>query len=124
MIHGSCLCQAITFTIANEPVKVSHCHCLMCQKAHGAAFATYARVKRCDVTYLTGSNSLKTYNSSSDVLRKFCGECGSNIEWGCSERMPQWVAIAVASFDQPVNYTTIKNLHLDSRACWLHSLPE
>lgn len=124
MIQGSCLCKAVTFTITNNPVKVSHCHCIMCQKGHGAAFATYARFKRSDMAYQTGENELITYNSSEDVLRKFCGKCGSNIEWGCSERMPRWVAIAVASLDSPIDSTEMKNLHLESRANWLHSIPE
>jgi len=96
----------------------------MCQQAHGAAFATYARFRREDVHYAQGQDQLSEFRSSSDVMRKFCANCGSNIEWGTIERMPQWVAIAVASLEQPFNYPTIKNLHLDSSACWLHSLPK
>ena len=119
MNKGSCLCGAIKFEIDSEPVSVSHCLCTRCQKQHGAAFATYARFRTTDVKYITGEDKLSVYNSSHDVLRKFCNICGSNIEWGCSERYPEWVAIAVASFDTEFRATEIKDLHLDTKACWL-----
>ena len=119
MNKGSCLCGAVKFEIENEPVAVSHCHCTMCQKQHGAAFATYARFRRAEVKYTAGEDKLSVYNSSDDVLRKFCNICGSNIEWGCSERFPEWVAIAVGSFDTEFQATEIKDLHLDTKACWL-----
>jgi len=38
---GSCLCGSIKYTTNSEIMAVSHCHCSMCRKAHGAAFATY-----------------------------------------------------------------------------------
>lgn len=119
MYHGSCLCGSVKFEIDAEPASVSNCHCRKCQKQHGAAFATYARFRRDQVKYLSGKNNLATYNSSDDVLRKFCNICGSNIEWGCSERYPEWVAIAVALFDSEFRTSEIEELHQESRACWL-----
>ncbi|WDE03068.1 GFA family protein [Thalassomonas viridans] len=119
MKKASCLCGAIKLQIDADPVKVSHCHCTMCQKQHGAAYATYARFRREDVDYLQGEDKLSVYNSSEDVLRKFCSVCGSNIEWGCSERFPQWVAIALAAFDNEFALGDIKELHLASKVCWL-----
>ncbi|GLX76695.1 hypothetical protein tinsulaeT_00350 [Thalassotalea insulae] len=118
---GSCLCGSIKFEIVSDPVAVSHCHCKMCQKQHGAAFATYARFKRADVEYTKGKEKLSVFNSSEDVLRKFCSICGSNIEWGCSERYPEWVAIAVGSFDNDFSTSEIKELHQESKVCWLRS---
>jgi Glutathione-dependent formaldehyde-activating enzyme len=41
---GGCLCGAVRYTVTGEIKDVSHCHCSMCRKAHGAAFATYASV--------------------------------------------------------------------------------
>ena len=118
MNKGSCLCGAITFEIDARPASVSHCHCRMCQKQHGAAFATYARFRRTELNYITGEDQLCTYNSSGDVLRKFCKTCGSNIEWSCSERHPEWVAIALGSFDSEFQATDIVDLHIDTKACW------
>lgn len=121
MYHGSCLCGAITYEIRSEPLRASHCHCTMCQKQHGAAFATYANVARDDLVYLTGLDKLKTYNSSGTVLRRFCSDCGSSLEWSDPHRAPDRVAIAMGTFDTPYRPEHITDLHLDTRACWLPS---
>ena len=46
MLRGSCLCGTVRYEIRGPVGRVSHCHCAMCRKAHGAAFATYGRVER------------------------------------------------------------------------------
>ncbi|OIQ48267.1 MAG: hypothetical protein BM565_02515 [Gammaproteobacteria bacterium MedPE] len=119
MNTGSCLCGEIQFKVSATPQKVSHCHCFMCQKQHGAAFATYARFKRVDITYLSGIESLRTYRSSAEVERKFCMLCGSNIEWAMPAIMSDCVAIALASLDDQSFVGEIKVLHRQSSAQWL-----
>ncbi len=122
MMHrGSCLCGAVSYELASEPKAVSHCHCRMCQKQHGAAFATYASLPGSDVKYLSGQELLTTYNSSGNILRKFCRVCGSNIEWSGSEQYSDWVSIAVATLDTPFNPTRIKSIHQESKVCWLET---
>lgn len=119
MNRGSCLCGEVVFSISARPQKVSHCHCTMCQKQHGAAFATYARFKRADITYIQGAQSLRSYRSSSDVERKFCMLCGSNIEWAMPILMSGYVAIALASLDDQSFVSEIKVLHRQSSVHWL-----
>ncbi|HCA63195.1 MAG TPA: GFA family protein, partial [Pseudomonas sp.] len=41
---GSCLCGVVRYRIDAPIDALTHCHCKMCRKAHGAAFATYASV--------------------------------------------------------------------------------
>jgi hypothetical protein len=41
MHKGSCLCGAVAYELISEPKAVTHCHFKMCQKQHGAAFATF-----------------------------------------------------------------------------------
>ncbi|TLX57297.1 GFA family protein [Stutzerimonas nosocomialis] len=120
MHSGSCLCGAVSFRLRSEPKAVSNCHCRMCQKQHGAAFATYASVPRHDLEYLS-AQLLTSYNSSRSVVRKFCSVCGSSIEWSGSEKFPDWVSIAVALLDSRFEPRSIKDIHLGSRACWLNS---
>jgi len=119
MMEGSCLCGSIKFQISAESVSASHCHCKMCQKQHGAAFATYANFPRDKIKYICGEEKLSVYNSSADILRKFCKVCGSNIEWGYSEKHPERVGIAVGLFDTDFKIKSIKDLHLESKAKWL-----
>ena len=119
MHKGSCLCGAVSYKLVSEPMAVTHCHCKMCQKQHGAAFATYASLPKSDLIYVSGKELLTSYNSSSSIVRKFCSICGSNIEWSGSEKYPDWVSIAVATLDTPFNPKNIKRIHEESKACWL-----
>ena len=119
MHKGSCLCGAVSYELTSEPKAVTHCHCKMCQKQHGAAFATYASLPKSDLIYVSGKERLTLYNSSSSVVRKFCSICGSNIEWSGSKKYPDWVSIAVTTLDTPFNPKNIKTIHEESKACWL-----
>ncbi len=118
MYRGSCLCGEVTFELKSQPVKVSNCHCKMCQKQHGAAFATYASLPKEDLLYLSGLDSLVTYNSSGRVWRKFCGTCGSNIEWSGSIKYPDWTSVAIANIDTAFIPEKIIDIYTDSKVCW------
>ena len=119
MYKGSCLCGAIKYELKSEPKKVSHCHCSMCQKQHGSAFATYASLPRSELSYLSGLEALVEYNSSGSVVRKFCKVCGSNIEWSGSKEFPNWVSIAIATLDTPYKPKNIIEIYEGSKVCWL-----
>lgn len=121
MHKGSCLCGAVVFELLSEPRATTHCHCRMCQKQHGAAFATYASLPESDLRYISGKDCLSSYNSSGDIIRRFCSICGSNLEWSGSERFPGWVSIAVAALDTPFFPKRIDQIHQESKACWLEA---
>lgn len=119
MYKGSCLCGAVMFYLASEPKAVTHCHCRMCQKQHGAAFSTYASIPKTDLVYVLGKNVLTAFSSSNYVIRKFCCRCGSNVEWSSSERYSEWVSIPITLLDTPFIPKTLKSVHMESRVCWL-----
>ena len=54
VLTGGCQCGAIRFALSAAPVKVSICHCRMCQKAAGAPFASFADVERSDFAWTRG----------------------------------------------------------------------
>ena len=101
MHRGSCLCGAVVFELLSEPKATTHCHCRMCQKQHGAAFATYASLPASDLRYLSGEDCLSRYNSSDRVVRTFCRICGSSLTWSGSKQFADWVSVAVATLGNP-----------------------
>jgi hypothetical protein len=113
------LCGAVKYSIDCEPIVVGHCHCTMCQKQHGAAFATYVSVERENFQYLNGENNLTSYNSSSSIFRKFCSTCGSNIEWCGSPEYPNWVSITLATFTTELEPSNIENYNVETKCKWL-----
>ena len=42
MITGRCQCAAVAWRLDGEITFISHCHCSICRRIHGAAFGTFA----------------------------------------------------------------------------------
>lgn len=102
MIQGSCLCGAVAFEARSLASPIGHCHCSTCRKAHGAAFATTARVQRSDFRWVRGEDALRAFASSPGKLRHFCGRCGTHL-------MAEWV-------DQPTIILRLGALDTDPGA--------
>lgn len=79
MIEGRCECGQVRFQAEGPVTDYSHCYCSQCRRLHGAAFATFAGVKKAGFQYTSGADVVKTYASSHDHRRVFCSTCGSNI---------------------------------------------
>ncbi|MBQ75870.1 MAG: hypothetical protein CMQ20_12730 [Gammaproteobacteria bacterium] len=118
MYRGSCLCGSVRYEIKRELSGVTHCHCTMCQKQHGALFSTYAGVPRADLEYFCEPDDLSSYQSSESATRRFCRECGSNLEWASSVDEPDTVYVAIASLDSEYKPQVIDEIHTDTRVKW------
>lgn len=79
MPTGSCLCGDVAFAINGAVDQMANCHCSMCRKFHGAAFATFGVVAPSDFEWLRGEDNVIHYQSSSRGWRNFCPRCGSAV---------------------------------------------
>ena len=77
MPTGSCLCGDIAFEITGAVEQMGHCHCSMCRKFHGSAFATFGVAAPADFHWLRGEGKVVRYQSSASGWRNFCGRCGA-----------------------------------------------
>ena len=80
-VRGSCLCGCVRYEVEGRIGDLSHCHCSMCRKAHGAAFGTYGKVAWEGFRITSGEHLVKTYRSSADVSRTFCANCGAALQF-------------------------------------------
>ncbi len=117
-IKGSCLCGAVKFEIEGQLSNASHCHCRLCQKAHGAAFASYAEANENDLEILTGAQLIKQYQSSPHTSRSFCGICGSNLFWKDSNNKGI-IDVALACLDSGFDESVSRHIYTESKAGWL-----
>jgi hypothetical protein len=78
-IMGGCLCGAVQYEISGPLLDAGNCHCSMCRKAHGAAFATYANVDPAKFQWTRGESFVSHYESSLNSSRIFCNVCGSSL---------------------------------------------
>jgi hypothetical protein len=118
VIHGSCLCGAVRFEISGPLDPVGHCHCTICQRAHGAAFVTWAAIPEQRLEVTAGEATLVDYRSSEIGTRSFCGRCGSSLFCTLTTH-PGVVDVALASLAPGHGAIPRAHLYWDDRAEWL-----
>jgi len=98
---GGCLCGAVRYECAAEPIISGFCHCRNCQKLSGTAFATALAVPsealkiRGKLTYY----EIKA-DSGNTTRNGFCPTCGSRV-FGGSTGMPGMTVVFAGSLDDP-----------------------
>ncbi len=78
-ITGSCLCGAVKYEINGKLIDAGNCHCTMCRKIHGSAFATYADIEPSHFRWVSGEDLVSFYEASPNASRVFCSVCGSTL---------------------------------------------
>lgn len=115
MYSGSCLCGDIAFVVDGPIEHVDQCHCSMCRKAHGAAFATYGGAAPEDFRMLRGEGLIRRYRSSPIGTRLFCPRCGSVVPWKIPDKP---VAIALGNVAQSPTAAPKSHFFVGSKAPW------
>lgn len=77
MAKGRCLCGTLNYELDRPYEAMVHCHCSMCRKQHGSAFATFVVAPIGKLRWISGEDRLTRYRSSSNGMRTFCNVCGS-----------------------------------------------
>lgn len=98
---AACRCGALTATCMGEPVRISVCHCLECQKRSGSAFAVQARWPH-DQVELAGPfrEYVRVGESGKPATFRFCPTCGATVAF-VSASMPDLTAVPVGAFADP-----------------------
>ena len=78
-IKGGCLCGRVRYEVTGRLFDSSHCHCSMCRRQHGAAFATYAQFNPGDFKWTSGEDLVKIFETLPEAGWCFCSECGSSL---------------------------------------------
>ena len=114
---GRCLCGAIKFSVRFPTKWVAHCHCTLCQRAHGTAFVTWvsSQTEMFDVS--DAESALRWYRSSANAERGFCSRCGSTLFFR-SERWPGEVHIARANFGSELDREPQVHSFYDTHVDW------
>ena len=79
VIRGGCLCGRVRYEVTGPLFGADHCHCSMCRRQHGAAFATYAAVNSGDFKWTSGAGYINVYETLTGAGWCFCSECGSSL---------------------------------------------
>ncbi|WP_198115164.1 GFA family protein [Massilia rhizosphaerae] len=99
--HASCSCGQLSARATGEPVRISVCHCLACQRRTGSVFGQQARFLREDVTVTGESTEYARVGDEGPGARfHFCPQCGSTVYYDIVG-LEDYLAIPVGAFADP-----------------------
>jgi hypothetical protein len=98
---ATCRCGQLRAICEGEPVRISVCHCLECQKRSGGPFAAQARWPEAQVAVEGRAKAWeRVADSGRRVSYRFCPDCGSTVAY-CNEGWPGLIAVPVGAFADP-----------------------
>src|SRR4051812_8460053 len=99
--HAACSCGQLNLTAEGEPIRISMCHCLACQRRTGSIFGAQARFPRDKVTLAGRSTAyVRAGDSGNRATFHFCPDCGSTVYYEL-EGIPEAIAVPVGAFADP-----------------------
>ncbi len=115
-MSGSCLCGAVRYEITGAFEFMGNCHCSMCRKSHGAAFATWGIVNQHQFMWTSGEEFVQGYESSTGNQRCFCRKCGSPL---VSMHAGKVGEVVVGTLDSDPGTRPREHIFVGSKAPWL-----
>jgi hypothetical protein len=99
--EAACSCGQLHLTAEGEPVRISICHCLACQRRTGSAFSFQARFPAEQVrTEGRHSDYVRISDAGGAATFSFCPECGATVFYK-TEAQPELIAVPVGAFADP-----------------------
>ena len=96
--RAACSCGALSVEIDADPIRISVCHCLACQRRTGSAFGVQARFPRENVTVSgTSTEYPRVGDEGPGGTFHFCPTCGATVYYEL-EAFPDVIAIPVGAF--------------------------
>jgi hypothetical protein len=121
--EAACSCGQLRLTAEGDPVRISMCHCLACQRRTGSAFGIQARFPA-DRVNVSGRHAEYVRPSHWDEERRFqfCPDCGATVFY-TTATAPDLVAVPVGAFADPSFPPPTVSVYESRRHPWL-SLPD
>ena len=120
---ASCTCGQLHLAVSGEPLRVSVCHCLACQRRTGGVFASQARFDASAVKVSGRSTEfVRVGDAGTRATFHFCPVCGCTVYYRM-EAMPGQVAIPVGAFADPGFPAPTFSVYEERRHAWV-AMPE
>ena len=118
---AACSCGQLRLAAEGEPIRISMCHCLACQRRTGSAFGIQARFTS-DQVRVVGRYS--DYARTSDEedrtvhIFHFCPDCGATVFF-TEPTAPDVVKVPVGAFADPSFPAPTVSVYESRRHPWL-----
>jgi hypothetical protein len=117
MYLGQCLCGTINLKISGAISDIIHCHCSLCRKNSGLAFATNGFINTADFEITSGEDFLITFAFKPGRSRHFCSKCGSPV-FSSNEQDPTRLRLRLGIVDSDISERPISHNFATSKANW------
>jgi len=98
---ASCSCGQLSVTVIEEPIRVSICHCLACQRRTGSVFGAQARFRSGAVEAKGHSQQyVRVGDEGHRIVFHFCPHCGATVHYQI-EGSEDFIAVPVGAFAEP-----------------------
>jgi hypothetical protein len=116
--HASCSCGQLKVNCEGDPVRISICHCLACQRRTGSIFGVQARFPR-ERVVIEGraTEFLRVGDEGGRITFHFCPKCGSTVYYE-ADFMPGFIAIPVGVFADPTFPAPTVSVYESRRHPW------
>ena len=115
--EAACSCGQLRAIVEGDPIRVSICHCLACQRRTGSVFGAQARFApeqvRVEGRY---RDYVRVSDEGEERTTHFCPECGSTVFYASD---PSMVAIPVGAFADPSFPTPTRSVWEERRHAWV-----
>ncbi|SFB88006.1 GFA family protein [Pseudoalteromonas denitrificans] len=117
MYTGKCLCGEVEITIKGAISDIIHCHCSLCRKSSGTAFATNGFVQTKDLEVTKGKENLTSFTFKPGRVRHFCSSCGSPI-YSLNTDDPSRIRLRLGILESDIVERPISHNFVSSGANW------
>jgi hypothetical protein len=121
--EASCSCGQLTLTAEGDPIRISMCHCLACQRRTGSAFGIQARFPA-ERVHVAGryAEYVRVSDEGEERTMRFCPDCGATVFWTLAG-VPAAIAVPIGAFADPTFPSPTVSVYGSRRHPWV-SLPE
>lgn len=124
--EGGCTCGRVRYRLTAEPIIVNACHCRLCQRTTGSAFALNAMIEDAFID-LTGEEPevARSCSELSDNLRIWrCRDCGTQL-WGDHPMMTDNIRyVFIGTLDRGEAFAPAAHFFVRSKHPWIALPPD
>lgn len=113
---GGCQCGAVRYALYVAPENAHACHCRMCRRAVGGAFALLAGAPKDAFVWTKGDPGV--FASSNLATRAYCRDCGTPLSFSYNTPEARFY-VTIGSLDEPQSAPIIRQYGVESRLPWV-----
>jgi hypothetical protein len=116
---AACSCGQLRLTAEGDPIRISMCHCLACQRRTGSAFGIQARFASNNVSVVGRySDYVRISDEGEERTFHFCPDCGGTVFY-MLDAESDVVAVPIGAFADPDFPPPMRSIYESRRHPWV-----